>query len=432
LKTILIGKIMSQYIRYIRDYLNGSFANTGNHWVQIAAWDDSKLNSNINNSNSNRAFNKLVSSNDTGGVGRTISQIVDGDISSARYFGSGPGLKFVQIDLGALYNISHIQIWHYYGDGRIYKNHQLAVSTNSVDWKIIQQPESSVKETSAGTMYWLPSDLGNIYSISTIDYKKIDQALTYINDVNKKRSTPIHNVLVSQYDKITTTSILNIRNAINVNYNVIWTQSLTDFDGKIQDVDFREINDKLRDISTNTSSCKNLCSTSCSSACTAVCYSTCGFICGNNCTHDCGSQCSHNCGSGCFASCGAACEGGCAAACAGGCAGACAGGCAGRCKGQSWGNGLGICAGTCDKSCTHACGSGCSHVCGSGCSHACGSGCLATCGTTCQGGCAAVCAGGCASTCAGGCSSSCNILCSSTCSGSCESTCTSTCISTSG
>jgi uncharacterized protein YabE (DUF348 family)/predicted phosphodiesterase len=52
-----------------------------------------------------------------------ISYINDTQTSStARAAKAGPGLHWVQLDLGAVHEISSIKLWHYYGDGRSYRD----------------------------------------------------------------------------------------------------------------------------------------------------------------------------------------------------------------------------------------------------------------------------------------------------------------------
>lgn len=105
-------------IRYIRDYVNGSTANAGDHWVEIKAID---INGN------NVALSKTVTSD----VAMTNpSVIVDGSTPTA---GAGMygytnenGLHYVEIDLGAEYYVYSVKVWHYY-DGRTYYNTKTVV-----------------------------------------------------------------------------------------------------------------------------------------------------------------------------------------------------------------------------------------------------------------------------------------------------------------
>lgn len=97
--------------RYVRDYLAGSTANGGNHWVEIKVFD--KVGNNI-------ALGKTISSNSTITNG---SVIVDGVVPafppSYGYTAGSYTLDYIEVDLGAEYEISSVQIWHYF-DGRTY------------------------------------------------------------------------------------------------------------------------------------------------------------------------------------------------------------------------------------------------------------------------------------------------------------------------
>lgn len=171
-------------IRYIRDWLNGSTSNAGNHWVEIQA-----ISGNIN-----RALNKPVSGATTSGI------VTDGNINSASYAGGATGLQYVQVDLGAVYeDIDYIQIWHYYSDGRAYHNTKLEVSEDGVNWVPLFDSAltGEYKETSLGlTVLVNPKILSNITALQInvdelsalsanlgdITAGSIDGGSVYIND----------------------------------------------------------------------------------------------------------------------------------------------------------------------------------------------------------------------------------------------------------
>ena len=108
-------------IRYIRDYLNGSTANTGNHWVEIKA---------NTQDGTNVALGKVPTSNVTLTNG---AYLTNGVISSA-YVNGSAGLAYVQIDLGSMQLIDNIQVWHYYPDGRTYYGTRTQVSHDGIKW----------------------------------------------------------------------------------------------------------------------------------------------------------------------------------------------------------------------------------------------------------------------------------------------------------
>ncbi|MBU8733430.1 phage tail protein [Cytobacillus oceanisediminis] len=127
-------------IRYIRDWINGSSANTSNIWVEIQA-----ISGNVN-----RALGKTVTSS---AAGTNLSRITDGDINSANFASVGTGDQWVRIDLGAVYeDIDYIQVWHYYADGRTFNKTKLEVSEDGVNWIPLFDSAltGTYKETSRG------------------------------------------------------------------------------------------------------------------------------------------------------------------------------------------------------------------------------------------------------------------------------------------
>lgn len=132
-------KYIPSKIRYIRDWLNGSSANTGNHWVEIQAFDYERKNitSGKTGTSSTGVWNALLT-NDV--------------ITSDPYWGLGAGLSWVSIDLGDLYNIQQIKVWHYYADARTYKETKTEVSSDGVNWFSIFDSaiEGVYPETSKG------------------------------------------------------------------------------------------------------------------------------------------------------------------------------------------------------------------------------------------------------------------------------------------
>ncbi|KQR93286.1 hypothetical protein ASG01_08800 [Chryseobacterium sp. Leaf180] len=106
--------------RYIRDFLSGSTANPGNHWVEIMAFSAGQ----------NVAFNKAVT-----GEKPINAQLTDGDPNTYDYYeGAGNIGEFILVDLGALYEIDSVKVWHYYGDGRTYHGTKTQVSADGVNW----------------------------------------------------------------------------------------------------------------------------------------------------------------------------------------------------------------------------------------------------------------------------------------------------------
>ena len=108
--------------RYIRDAVNGSNANAGNHWVEIQA---------INSAGTNLALGKIA----TGATITNVNLITDGSTVSNPYASAGSGgLTPITIDLGQTQNLSDIKVWHYYMDWRSYNQSKTEISTNGTTW----------------------------------------------------------------------------------------------------------------------------------------------------------------------------------------------------------------------------------------------------------------------------------------------------------
>ncbi len=128
-------------IRYIRDWLNGSTSNTGNHWVEIQAYK----------SGVNVALNKDIIRSD--GVRVAGTTVTDGNTASNPYFLDGVGtLAKITVDLGSVQTIDSIKVWHYYSDSRTYHNTKTEVSEDGVNWYTIfdSSVDGEYTETSAG------------------------------------------------------------------------------------------------------------------------------------------------------------------------------------------------------------------------------------------------------------------------------------------
>lgn len=129
-------------IRYIRDWLNGSTSNTGDHWVEIQAMDYS---------GNNVALNKTAYGSE--GSSSTWHRVTDGDTNTSNYtYVSSLTNCYMEIDLEELYLLKEIKVWHYYGDGRTYHNTKTEVSEDGIHWFPIFDSaiEGEYAETSAG------------------------------------------------------------------------------------------------------------------------------------------------------------------------------------------------------------------------------------------------------------------------------------------
>lgn len=159
-------------IRYIKDWISGNSINTYNHWVEIQA---------IDYNGTNVAQGKSGSSS----IGAWNPLVTDGNTATDPYYGSpvGGNTDWVIVDLGALYDIEFIKIWHYYGDGRTYRKTKTEVSDDGVNWFTIFDSivEGEYVETSAGKTHDLKT-LGTTVNPITSAGSIFDKDVLVIQD----------------------------------------------------------------------------------------------------------------------------------------------------------------------------------------------------------------------------------------------------------
>ncbi|WP_161525891.1 glucosaminidase domain-containing protein [Trichococcus alkaliphilus] len=112
--------------RYARLYSNGSTVNGANHYVEIEVYGsepqaaptvnlvpEGTLSSSVPFDNSSFATDKLAD-------------------NTADYARGTYGLQWVQVDLGSAYNLDEVKIWHYFGDGRSYRDVVVQLSNDAI------------------------------------------------------------------------------------------------------------------------------------------------------------------------------------------------------------------------------------------------------------------------------------------------------------
>ena len=147
--------------RYVRNYINGSSANTGNHWVEIEVYG---------NSGNLLSKGKTITHNGTslkyGGTATNLNALIDGDTTSSNYVevrGATP--SYIEIDLGKEYELGRVKVWHYYDDGRKYNENKIELIT--ADRKKTKTIfDSDTEETYQETRYG--KTVYNIYEKSLI------------------------------------------------------------------------------------------------------------------------------------------------------------------------------------------------------------------------------------------------------------------------
>lgn len=128
--------------RYIRDHINGSTSNTGNHWCSIEAYNERLENVALN----------MPITNSSGGSAAT-STVTDGTTGTTPYYSvAGGAPAWVQVDLGTPQALHYINVRHYYSDGRTYHKTFTEVSEDGISWYRIRNytVDGEYKETSSG------------------------------------------------------------------------------------------------------------------------------------------------------------------------------------------------------------------------------------------------------------------------------------------
>ncbi|MCI9110652.1 MAG: hypothetical protein HFH47_02425, partial [Bacilli bacterium] len=151
-------------VRYIKDCINGNTANSSNHWVELQAI----------NKGMNVAKGKTVTGTQPEYSSYPYSRIVDGKADDTSQYSeptTSNGLQCITVDLEKEYDLEEIAVWHYYGDGRTYKNNTISVAGEDNDYKVLTL--ENTKETSTG-LHIKSAKKKGVYTSGSCTY--------YIND----------------------------------------------------------------------------------------------------------------------------------------------------------------------------------------------------------------------------------------------------------
>lgn len=142
-------------IRYLRESMQGSTANTGNHWTEIQMYDDRDVNV---------------------ALGTTGDLLTDGITTYTPYISRSSG-SYVTIDLGSVQIIDYLKIWHYYGDTRDYHGILTEVSSDNVTWTTVfdSDIDGEYTETSAGNTIIIKSNKLTITKDGNLYIKEINE-----------------------------------------------------------------------------------------------------------------------------------------------------------------------------------------------------------------------------------------------------------------
>lgn len=130
--------------RYIRDWLGkGSTFNGQNHWIEIEAHSNG-----VNVAEGKTAI--VAAGAITGWF--PPSFVTDGILGDFVEVIAAGEKAAIQVDLGELFDIDEIKIWHYYTDGRTYHDTRTEISEDGIKWRKVFDStiEGEYQETSEG------------------------------------------------------------------------------------------------------------------------------------------------------------------------------------------------------------------------------------------------------------------------------------------
>lgn len=172
--------------RYIRDWCENSTAGTGNHWVDIKAFD--KHGNNV-------ALKKPVTSN---GTLTNIARVTDGDTTRANFAtGQTNLLQYVEIDLLEEFEIDSVRVWHY-GDGRKYNKTKTELApADKSSWDVLYDSDflGTYTESDSGMAF----STKDMIKKTRVNNKQIRFIKDTINGNNENNYS--HWIEIKAYDK---------------------------------------------------------------------------------------------------------------------------------------------------------------------------------------------------------------------------------------
>ncbi len=109
-------------VRYIYIQTHGSNKNTGNHFVEVQAFDLAGVNVALNKNIIEAAYKT--------GIQSYWAKLTDGAVATDSYVSTYTALGWAIVDLGQEYDLSSVRVWHYYSDSRIYDETQTRVASS--------------------------------------------------------------------------------------------------------------------------------------------------------------------------------------------------------------------------------------------------------------------------------------------------------------
>ncbi|MDT0150062.1 hypothetical protein Q9R38_26325 [Priestia aryabhattai] len=126
----ILFQIWETGVRYAKETMNGSGANSGSHWVEFKFMTGIDEGTDLTNRVNTYGYVETNSSTaNDGATMHNTARVVDGDTGTSYYFDGGNSggttdgqPPYVLLYLNGAQSVQSIRRWHYWGDGRQYKD----------------------------------------------------------------------------------------------------------------------------------------------------------------------------------------------------------------------------------------------------------------------------------------------------------------------
>ncbi|GEM_PF-983066 len=147
--------------RYVRLYSNGSTVNSYNHYSEIDV------------QSGNQAAEKASTASS---AFKNLSLVTDGAAAADKYAdsGSSTGLQWVQVDMGAAFDVNTIKLWHYFGDARKYRDVIVQLSNDPTFQTGVKTVYNNDADNSAGLGAGTDQEYAETSSGKTIAFNTVN------------------------------------------------------------------------------------------------------------------------------------------------------------------------------------------------------------------------------------------------------------------
>ncbi|MFT2194262.1 phage tail spike protein [Bacillus subtilis] len=157
-------------VRYIRDWINGSDADSSNQWAELQVFK--------------QGVNIAKGIIPTGSAALTNPEYLTDEIADSTVLvGTATGSQYVLLDLGSVVeDVEYIRVWHYFGDERSYNGHYTDVSEDGVNWVRLYNSDrhGTHKESSEGFIVPVNSS-----AIIATQEKQVTQVVTAFEELDE-------------------------------------------------------------------------------------------------------------------------------------------------------------------------------------------------------------------------------------------------------